>query len=83
VSDEAKISDLLALLDRLKTARIHYTLADPTDAIMIQVAVPGERWEIELHADGTIGVEVFVTAGGVQGPSKLDDLFARFSDGDS
>jgi hypothetical protein len=75
----ATIGHLLDLLQRLKSARIFYTLSDPTDgAIMIEVAVPGERWEIEMHEDGQIGVEVFLSSGGVQGPEQLERLFERF-----
>ncbi|MFL6464144.1 MAG: hypothetical protein ACJ73N_07015 [Bryobacteraceae bacterium] len=77
----ATIHDLLALLAQLKAANIHYALSDPTEgAIMIEVAVPGERWEIELHEDGQIGVEVFVSRSGVQGAELIEDLFRRFSD---
>ena len=81
MKNPATISDLLDLLDRLKAAHIYYTLADPTEgAVMVKVAVPGERWEIEVHEDGRISVEVFVSSAGVQGPELLDDLFRRFSD---
>jgi hypothetical protein len=74
------ISDLLSFVGRLKAARSHYTLSDPTDgAIMVEVSVPGERWEIEFHGDGQVGVEVFVSSKGVQGPELLEDLFRRFS----
>jgi hypothetical protein len=53
----AKIGDLLEILFRLKSANIYYRLSDHTPgAIMIEVAMPGERWEIELHDDGRIGV---------------------------
>ena len=75
------IRDLLDLLARLKAAHIHYTLSDPTEgAVMVEVSVPGERWEIEVHADGRTSVEVFVSSGGVQSAELLDDLFRRFSD---
>ena len=77
----ATISDLLEILSRLKSANIYYRLSDHTQgAIMIEVAVPGERWEIELHDDGRIGVERFVSAGGVKGHTALQELFDRFSD---
>jgi len=77
----ATIHDLLALLSRLKTARIYYTLTAHTEgAIMVELSVPGERWEIEFHADGDIGVEVFVTTGQIQDAGVLEDLFKRFSD---
>jgi hypothetical protein len=77
----ATISDVLAFLERLKAAQIHYRISDHTQgAIMIEVAVPGERWEIEFHEDGRIGAEVFVSSNGVLGPEALQELFARFSD---
>jgi hypothetical protein len=73
------LGDLLDLTQRLKAARIHYALSDPTEgAVMIEVAVPGERWEIEVHEDGKVGVEVFVSSGGVQGPEQLTRLFETF-----
>lgn len=72
---------LLDLLSRLKDAGIYYDLSDPTeDAIMVEVSVPGEKWEIEVHRDGRISVESFVSSHGVQGPERLDELFRRFSD---
>jgi hypothetical protein len=75
------INELLELLSRLKSANIYYRLSDPTQgAIMIEVSVPGERWEIEFHEDGQIGVETFVSPGGVRSSEALQDLFVRFSD---
>lgn len=47
---------------------------------MVEVAVPGERWEIEFHEDGKVGVEVFAGKGIIQGPDLLEELFRRFSD---
>lgn len=75
------IPELVRFLERLKSAHIHYTLSDPTEgAVMVEISVPGERWEVEFHQDGTIGVEVFVSSGGVQGPELIEPLFRRFSD---
>ncbi|MGA9667687.1 MAG: hypothetical protein WBQ94_00680 [Terracidiphilus sp.] len=75
------IRDLLDLLSRLKSAGIHYQLSDHTQgAVMVEVAVPGERWEIELHEDGQIGVETFASSAGVRGSEALQELFDRFSD---
>ena len=79
--NQVTIRDLLNFLARLKAAKIYYRLSDPTDgAIMVEVSVPGERWEIEFHEDRQISVEVFVSLRGVQGPELLEDLFRRFSD---
>ncbi|MGH9717249.1 MAG: hypothetical protein ACRD4R_11055 [Candidatus Acidiferrales bacterium] len=76
----ATISELLIFLERLKAARIYYSLSDPIEgAVTVEISVPGERWEIEFHQDGQINVEVFVSSKGVQGPELVDDLFRRFS----
>jgi hypothetical protein len=78
---QSTIRDLLDLLERLKAAQIYYTLSDHTgNAVMVEVAVPGERWEIEIHADGQIGIEVFVSNGVIRDEKHLEDLFKRFSD---
>ena len=75
------IGDLLSFLARLRAAHIYYSLSDHTEgAIMVEVSVPGERWEIEFHEDGEIGVELFRTTGGIRDASALDDLFTRFSE---
>lgn len=72
---------LFEFLEQLKRARISYTLAHNRDeAIMVLIAVPGERWEVEFFADGSVEVEVFVSSGGVQGPELLTRLFQELSD---
>jgi len=77
----ATIGNLLEMISRLKSAHIYYQLSDHTEgAIMIEVSVPGERWEIEFHEDGRISVETFVSSGGVRSPEALQSLFNRFSD---
>lgn len=71
------VFDFLAKLDVVK---IYYSLSSPTDrAIMVNIAVPGERWEVEFHEDGEVSVEVFKSEG-VGGGEHLNDLFLRFSD---
>jgi hypothetical protein len=74
------IADLLRFLTRLKDAQIHYALSDPTEgAVLVEVSVPGERWEVEFHDDGRVSVEIFVSKG-VQSDEILEELFRRFSD---
>ncbi len=74
-------ADLYALLDRLRRAKIHYRIRDDREgAVSIDVAVPGERWEIDLLEDGTLEIEIFTSDGTIHGERKLDDLFRRFSD---
>lgn len=67
---------LLDFLTRLEAARIHYLLGHYRESINVQVSVPGERWEVEFFADGTVEVEVFVSTGTVTaGVEKLEELF--------
>lgn len=78
------LRQLLALLKRLDEARIHYAVDRVReDAVMVRVAVPGERWEIELVDYGDTfhwEIERFVSGGDMDDESALKDLFARFSD---
>ena len=74
------ISELVALLERLRSAHISYKLAQLRDSsVAIEVAVPGERWEIEVMADGNLEVERFVSEGNIRGVEALEELFANFS----
>jgi len=75
------IGSVLEITGRLKAAKIFYRLSDHTEtAIMIEVAVPGERWEIECHENGNVGIEVFSSTGNIQGRDALNSLFERFTD---
>jgi hypothetical protein len=71
---------LLTLLDRLKQATIHYDLTAVRDAVMVQVAVPGQHWEIEFMPDGTVEIEKFTSDGTIYGSTELDVLFQEFAD---
>jgi hypothetical protein len=72
---------LLNFLRKLRNAGIHYRL-DSTheDSIMIEVAVPGERWEIEIMENGEFEIERFKSDGSIHGEAALDELFAKFAD---
>jgi hypothetical protein len=74
---------LLSFLKHLEQRNIQYTLAHHRDeAVMVLVAVPGERWEIEFLSDGSVDVERFSSIGETQGEEALEELFTRFSDQD-
>jgi len=74
-------ANLLAFLDDLRAGRIHYELRQRRDdAIMVEVAVPGERWEVEFLKDGSVEAEVFRSDGQIFDASALRDLVARHSD---
>jgi hypothetical protein len=78
--------EILALLRKLDEAKIWYRMAHSRDdAITIEVVVPGERWEIDFTDYGDqvqIEIECFRSDGTIHDESKLQDLFARFSDKD-
>lgn len=73
-----KLLDFLASLD---DGKIYHRLSRPrVEAIMVEVAVPGERWEVEFFEDGRVEVEVFESSGKVEGEKALTRLFENYSD---
>lgn len=77
----SQFDSLLAFLDRLRSSKIHHSLASyRQDAIMVHVTVPGERWEVEFLREGAIEVERFCSDGTIQSGSALEELFRKFSD---
>lgn len=77
----ANLTQLLDFLCRLKQRRIHFTLEHNRDeTIIVMIAVPGERWEVEFFADGHVEVEVFRSVDGIVGEEHLERLFREFSD---
>ena len=73
--------NLTNFLNRLEQKSISYTLAHHRDdSIMVFVAIPGERWEIEFLGDGSIEIEKFTSNGEIYGKDILNELFARYSD---
>lgn len=72
---------LLTLLNKLEQEKVSYTLAHHRDeAIMVTVAVPGERWEVEFLNDGSVEVEKFISHGEIGGEEALGELFSRYSE---
>ncbi|RYY05226.1 MAG: hypothetical protein EON55_27880 [Alphaproteobacteria bacterium] len=69
------------IIARLNAARIHHSITSiRDDAIMIDAAVPGERWEIEVFQDGHVEIERYRSDGEIVDEAALVELFARFSD---
>ena len=80
------IVELIEFLEKLEEKKIYYKLNKVREnTIMIEVVVPGERWEIELNSHGTkqecdIEVERFIGNGEILNESLFEELFERFSD---
>ena len=48
-------ANLLSFLNDLRRGKIHYRFSQyRNNAIIVEVAVPGERWEVEFLDDGTV-----------------------------
>ncbi len=74
------LAKLLAFLQRLEDAHIWYRLKHVRESIMVLVAVPGERWEIEFFDDDHVEVERFTSSGTIEDEPVLDDLIAKHGD---
>jgi len=79
--------ELLAFLCRLDEAKIHYRLGHhQPDSITVEVAIPGERWEIAFYQSGRVDVEKFCSDGRTADHTVLEGLFREGavspSDGD-
>jgi hypothetical protein len=70
---------LLSFLNRLDQRHVHYVLGHTRpESVMVDLALPGQRWEVEFMIDGAIEIERYESVGGVENDSAvLDDLFAE------
>ncbi len=74
------MKQLIEFLDKLENRKIYYRLSKVRDSIMVEIAVPGQRWEVEFCIDGSIEIEKFISNGVLSDRSELDHLFEKFSD---
>ncbi|WP_410982893.1 hypothetical protein [Bacillus cereus] len=76
-----KLKEFIHFLNRLEDNHIFYKLSKVRrESIMVEVAVPGQRWEIEFMEDGTVEIEKFIADGDFYEGKEIDFLFADFSD---
>ncbi len=77
----SSIERVHAFLDRLDELGAEYRLGRLRDnALLVEVAVPGEHWEVEFFTDGHVEVERYSSDGTISDESVLPELFAFFSD---
>ena len=75
------MKELISFLNMLEVRKIFYQLSKIRDeSILIQVSIPGQRWEIEFMENGDIEIEKFLSNGTIFGKNELDILFKEFSD---
>ena len=72
---------LTSFLHELRRGSIHDRLSQHRDdSIMVEVAVPGERWEVEFLDDGSVEAEVFRSDGTIHDASVLEQVLKKHSD---
>ena len=71
---------LIDFLNKLEQNKIYYKLNKVRDAIMVEVAVPGQRWEIEFFKDGQVEIEKFLSNGEIYSESEIESLFSEFGE---
>jgi hypothetical protein len=67
---------LVDLLNRLDAAHVHYTLGHTRpESVMVDISMPGWRWEVEFMLDGSIEIERYKSlAGAEDDPALLQEL---------
>ncbi len=79
--DLAGLKEFINFLNKLEESSIFYKLNKVrNESIMVEVAVPGQRWEIEFMEDGTVDIEKFISDGNYYDVKELESLFKDFSD---
>ena len=73
------MKELFDFLDLLESRKIYFTLSRIRDSVLVEVSVPGERWEVEFFADGSVQVEKFKSEGIIYDGSEWNVLFAEHS----
>ena len=75
------LKDLNKFLNTLEENKIFYRLSKiRRESVMVEVAVPGQRWEVEFMDDGTVEIEKFFSEGTIHGSEELQVLIDNFSD---
>lgn len=74
------LQKLIDFLDKLEESKIYYRLNKIRDSILVEISVPGERWEVEFFADGHTETEIFRSNGEIHDDSVIKKLFNEFSD---
>ena len=69
---------LLDFLEALDQRKIFYRLGRVRDdTVMVEVALPVERWEVEFFGDGDIEAEIFRSDGHIASNSEAEEAIAR------
>ncbi len=78
---ENNLSKLISFLNDLQERKIYYKLNHISpDSILVEIALPGERIEVEFMEDGTVYTERFKSADMISGFDALLELLDKYSD---
>lgn len=66
---------LFKFLEQLEDNNIYYKLNKVRDSIMVEIAIPGQRWEVEFFDDEHIEIEKFISDGTIYGEEEIKKLF--------
>lgn len=73
------MNKLLLFLNELEAKNIYYRLNKVRDSILVDIVVPGQRWEVEFF-DDHVEIEKFVSTGVLYGEEEIAELFLKYSD---
>ena len=74
------MQELFDFLNLLEARNIYFTLNRIRDSVLVEVSVPGERWEVEFFPDGSVQIEKFISEGVIHDGTELSILFSKYSD---
>ena len=74
------MKDIYEVLRILEDNNIYYKLSRIRESILIEVAVPGQRWEIEIFEDNHIEIEKFIADGDFYDGEEIYNLIKEFGD---
>lgn len=76
-----EIKAIINFLNKLEGNNIFYKLSKVrNEAILVEIAVPGQRWEIEFMEDGTVEIEKFISDGEYYDFKEIETLYKDFID---
>jgi len=70
---------LVEFLDALDQRRAAFRLNRVRDAILVEIATPGRRWEVEFMDGGGVEVERFDSDGTIADASAISKLLSELA----
>lgn len=70
------LADLQQFLCKLQDTNTSYRLTSEREgAVMVHLALPGERWEVEFFPDRELEIEIFKADGDIHGAQKVVEFW--------